>query len=165
MGVSTLFSHEPHVVVHDFTEFSINAKHFPLFEGMSKKPTLFCGPAKNLRGPAVENHCSKQTCISLTHSVCTKCAFAKTKLSIDYHYGSAAKLRNTCRCSLTQRLFRWSSPVVHKVLFETQTRGRRVKKWVAPRWSKQELRISNVTTACMCLSVAYILEKRVDHWH
>jgi len=23
---------------------------------------------------------SKQTCISLTHSVCTKCVFAKTKL-------------------------------------------------------------------------------------
>jgi len=38
---------------------------------------------------------SKQTCIPLTNSVCTKCVFAKTKLSIDYHYGSAPKLRNT----------------------------------------------------------------------
>ena len=36
MGVSTLFSHKPHVVVQDFTEFSTNAKHFPLFEGKSK---------------------------------------------------------------------------------------------------------------------------------
>jgi len=58
MGVSSLFSHKPHVVVHDFTEFGINAKHFTLFEGKSKKPRLFCGPAKNLRGPAVENHWS-----------------------------------------------------------------------------------------------------------
>jgi len=65
MGVSTLFSHKPNVVVHDFTEFSINAKHFQLFEGKSKKTRLFCGPAKNLRGPApvrgpaVENHWSR----------------------------------------------------------------------------------------------------------
>ena len=53
---------QQHVVVHDFTEFNINAKHFQLFEGKSKKPRLFCEPAKNLRGlapvrgPAVENH-------------------------------------------------------------------------------------------------------------
>jgi len=62
MGISTLFSNKQHVVVHDFTEFSINAKHFQLFDGKSEKPRLFCGPAKNLRGPAqvrgpaVENH-------------------------------------------------------------------------------------------------------------
>jgi len=66
MGISILFSHKKHVVVHDFTEFSINAKHFQLFDGKSEKPRLICGPAKNLRGPAqvrgpaVENHCSRK---------------------------------------------------------------------------------------------------------
>jgi len=33
MGISTLFNHKTHVVVQDFTEFSINANHFQLFEG------------------------------------------------------------------------------------------------------------------------------------
>jgi len=46
MGVSTLFSHNPHVVVHDFTEFSINAKHFQLFEGKSKNLGCFADRQK-----------------------------------------------------------------------------------------------------------------------
>jgi len=60
VGISTLFNHKTHVVVHDFAKFSINAKHFQLFEGKSKKPRLFCGPAKNLRGPVIENHWHRQ---------------------------------------------------------------------------------------------------------
>ena len=40
----------------------------------------------------------------------------------NYHQGSALKLRNTCCCSLTQRLVRWSCPVVHKAWVETHTR-------------------------------------------
>jgi len=40
----------------------------------------------------------------------------------DYHHGSALKVRNTCRCSWTQRLVRWCSPVVPKIWVETQTR-------------------------------------------
>jgi len=78
MGVSTLFSHKPHVVVHDFTEFSINAKHFQLFEGKSKKPRLFCGPAKNLRGPAVENHWFKASLLFQRRDTVTVCCAQKT---------------------------------------------------------------------------------------
>jgi len=52
-----LYSITKHMsLFHDFAKFSINAKHFQLFEGKSKKPRLFCGPAKNLRGPVIENH-------------------------------------------------------------------------------------------------------------
>jgi len=43
------------------------------------------------------------------HKVC----ICENEATIDYHHGPALKLRNTCRCSLTQRLVRWSSPVVH----------------------------------------------------
>jgi len=46
MGVSTLFSRKPNVVVHDFTEFSINAKHFQLFEGKSKNLGCFADRQK-----------------------------------------------------------------------------------------------------------------------
>jgi len=35
-GFSTLFSHKLHVVVHNFTEFSINADQFQLFEDKLK---------------------------------------------------------------------------------------------------------------------------------
>jgi len=46
--------------------------------------------------------------------------------TIDFYHGSAIcnKLRNrpTCRRSLTQRLFSWSSPVVSKVWIKTKER-------------------------------------------
>jgi len=43
-------------------------------------------------------------------------------VTIDYHHSSVLQVRNTCRCSLTQRLVRWCIPVVPKILIETQTR-------------------------------------------
>jgi len=45
----------------------------------------------------------------------------ENEATIDYYYGSALKLGNICRCSLTEWLIRRSSPVVHKVWVETQT--------------------------------------------
>jgi len=42
--------------------------------------------------------------------------------TIDYHHGSALHVRNTCRCSLTQRLVRWCNPLVPKILVKTQTK-------------------------------------------
>jgi len=52
------------------------------------------------------------------HKMCV----CENEAAIDYyHHGSALKLWNTCRCSLTQRLVRWSGPVVHKVWVETPT--------------------------------------------
>ena len=71
---------------------------------------------------------SKQTCICLTfdplslHKVWKWLWFCEKEATINYHHGSAAKFRNTCRRSLTQRLVRWSSPVVPKVRVETRTR-------------------------------------------
>jgi len=65
--ISTLFSHKPHVVVHDFTEFSINAEHFQLFEGKSKKTwvvlrtgkkSTWTGTGPRLRTTGIEGvHC------------------------------------------------------------------------------------------------------------
>jgi len=74
----------------------------------------------------------------------------KRSRTINCHYGSALKLWNTCRRSLTQRLVSWCSPVVPKVWVETQTRVAKGQKWVTPRWAEAELCIFNVTTACLC---------------
>ena len=71
---------------------------------------------------------SKQTCMCLTfdplslHKVWKWLWICENEATINYHHGSAAKFRNTCRRSLTQRLVRWSSPVVPKVRVETRTR-------------------------------------------
>jgi len=66
---------------------------------------------------------SKQTCICLTHSVYAKCENGcVNETTIDSYHGSALKLRNTCRRSLTPRLVSWFSPVVPKVWVKTQRR-------------------------------------------
>jgi len=47
---------------------------------------------------------SKQTCICLTHSVYAKCengCVNEEEATINYYHGSALKLRNSCRRSLT----------------------------------------------------------------
>jgi len=43
----------------------------------------------------------KQTCICLTHSTQSeeKVGICESERTIDYHHGSALKLRNTCRHS------------------------------------------------------------------
>ena len=70
----------------------------------------------------------QQTCICLTHSVYTKyengCVFVKTKPQ-SIIATALQWYRPTCRCSSTQRLVSWSSPVVPKVWIKTQ---RRVEK-------------------------------------
>jgi len=43
--------------------------------------------------------------------------------------------------------------------------SQRVKKWVALRRSEPGLYIFTFTTACLSLSVVWVLEKRVDCWH
>jgi len=48
------------------------------------------------------------------HKVC----ISDNEATIDYLHGFA---RNTCRCSLTHKLVRWSSPVIHKLMVEIQT--------------------------------------------
>jgi len=63
----------------------------------------------------------------------------KNEATIDYHHGSALKLRNTCRRNLTQQLASWSNSVVLKVWVETRQRVAKDHKWVAPRWSKPGL--------------------------
>ena len=55
-----------------------------------------------------------------------------------------------------------SKALVPKVWIATQTRVAKGEKWVALRRSKPELCKSTVTTACLCLSVVWVLEKRVD---
>jgi len=67
-ALSSLFNRKLHVIGQGFTEFNLNANPFRLglldeisakvFDG---KSSMFCGPAKNLRGPAVENHCFSST--------------------------------------------------------------------------------------------------------
>jgi len=59
----------------------MNANHFQLLDGKSR---LFCGPAKNLRGPAIENHWSNVSAnklnILLAHILSPKLRFLfKTK--------------------------------------------------------------------------------------
>ena len=56
--------------------------------------------------------------------------------------------------SLQQWLVSWSSPVVPKVLDETQTKVEKGQKWVAQRRVKLELCIFNVISASLCPSVA-----------
>jgi len=66
---------------------------------------------------------SQQICIYLTHSAAQKVCVCENEGTINYYRrGSALKVRNTCRCSLTQRLARWCSPVAPKIWVETQTR-------------------------------------------
>jgi len=66
--LSSPFNRKPHVIDQDFTEFNINANHFLLLDG---KCRLLCGPAKYLHelvpvsGPAVENHWSRSTFITI----------------------------------------------------------------------------------------------------
>jgi len=55
----------------------------------------------------------------------------------DYHHGSSLKVRNTCRCSLTQRLVRWCSPWFPKYGSKPKQGWRRVNKWATPRRSKR----------------------------
>jgi len=56
------------------------------------------------------------------HKVCKWLWFCENEATINYHHDSAAKLRNTCRRSLTQRLVSWSRPVASKVFVDTRTR-------------------------------------------
>jgi len=51
-----------------------------------------------------------------------KCVFSENEGTVDYRHSSTLKVRNTCRCSLPQRLVRWCSTVVPKVWVETQTK-------------------------------------------
>jgi len=79
--------------------------------------------------------------------------FAETKpRSILIMYGSAVKLRNTCRRSLTQRWVSWSCSGVPEVSVETQTRLTKGQKWAVTGRSKPELCIFNVTTVCLCVA-------------
>jgi len=105
---------------------------------------------------------SQQTCMYLTHSVCTKSVY-ENEGTIDYRHGSALQVRNSCRCSLTQRLVRWSSPVVHKVWVETKTR---VEK--GQQMGRAEARVVyfqryHCFSVSVC-SVHTVLEKKADCW-
>ena len=77
-------------------------------------------PVKNIVNWENSHMPSKQSCICLTHSVHKVwewLSICENEATIDYHHGSALKLRNrpACRYSLTQWLVSWSSPVVPKV--------------------------------------------------
>jgi len=50
-NIHSIQSQTTHVFVHGFTEFSLNAKHFQLFE-VSQKSRLFCRLVKNIHGLA-----------------------------------------------------------------------------------------------------------------
>jgi len=114
-------------------------------------------PVKNIVNWENSHMPSKQSCICLTHSVHKVwkwLSIYENEATIDYHHGSALKLRNrpACRYSLTQWLVSWSIPVVPKVWVETQIRVAQGQNYAAPRRSKPELHIFKVTTACLCLS-------------
>jgi len=57
--VSNLFNRKPHVIAQIFRKNNMN---LTIFSYLTEKPRMFCGPAKNLRGPVpvcvppVENH-------------------------------------------------------------------------------------------------------------
>jgi len=108
---------------------------------------------------------SKQTCICWTfdplspHKVSKWLWFCENEATIDYQDGSAAKLKNTCRRSLTQRLVSLSSPKFPKYRSKPERGSRKVKKSVAPRWSKPGLGVFKVTTACLCLAYCRYFRK------
>jgi len=62
-------------------------------------------------------------------------------------------------------LLKLLNPVVPKVWVATQTRVAKGRKWVSPRQSEPGLHIFTVTTACLCLSVGYVLDKTGDCWY
>jgi len=109
---------------------------------------------------------SKQTCICLTHSVYTAQTQSVKKIRKRSHNQLSPLLcTNVKKCTspqLVQHFVSWSNPVIHKAYVETQTRVMIGQKWVAPMWSKPELHIFNVTTACLCLSVPQVLKKRAE---
>jgi len=83
----------------------------------------------------------------------------ENEATIEYHHGSALKLRNTCRRSLTQRLVSWSSPVVPKVWVETPKKGEGSKNG----WRRGDPNLRCVySTLLLRPSVAEALEKRVE---
>ena len=85
----------------------------------------------------------------------------ENEATFDYRHGSALKLRNTCRrrwlVNLAQSFSKYESTPKRAWL--------RVKNGPRPRRSKPELCVFNVTTACLCLPLAKVLEKTVVFWH
>jgi len=70
------------------------------------------------------------------------------------HNRLSSRLCTEAKKYMSPQLVSWSIPVVLKVWVDTQTSMMKGQKWITPRRSKPELCIFNVTSACLCLSLA-----------
>ena len=107
---------------------------------------------------------SQQTCLYLTHSVCKKVCLRKRR----YKWllpRLCTKSKKYLSLQLNTTVGSLMKPSGSQNMGRNPNKGGEGSTNGPRRGVPNESCIFNVTTASLCMSVAYILEKRADCWH